>query len=127
MLYNVMTALFGPHHHLPALEIDMVIGCSDGHLPWPVSSMSSPPPVSPYLFLMSSAGLSNCMLKRKRSMGISRQSDLLQVQTVEEDILCASGALVWTQHTNINSSVNLPVQLFLHPFLISPVFSEILQ
>lgn len=60
-------------------------------------------------------------------MGISRQSDILQDQTVEQDIRCASGTLVWTQHTNVNSSIYLPIQPFLHSVLVSPVFSEILQ
>lgn len=97
----------------------MVIGCSDGHLPWPTSSMSSPPPVSPCPLLIALAVLSNYMLKRKQPKGTSRQLDLLQVQTVEQNTLCASGMLMWTHYTNINSYIYLPI----HP-PTSPSISE---
>lgn len=66
------------------------------------------------------------MFERKQSMGTSRQSDLPQVQAVEQYILCAIGVLVLTEHRNISSSICPPMHPSLHPFLITPAFSETL-
>lgn len=111
---NLMTALFGLGHHPSALKTGMAVRLSDSHTPWPTSSMSSSPPVFPYPFLTGLAGFSSYMLPRKQPTGSTRQSGLLRVLPMKQNILCASPAVC-----SASTSAQPSTYLCAHPFLIS--------